>query len=82
MMGSIGGALAAASSLLGIRTAHAEPQVPPGFQVPSQASSQPPSVFAEVDTMPAHPARGFLAPGDPCFEAVAEALVQAGYLDS
>lgn len=76
MMGSIGGALAAASNLLGIRTPRAD------ATVPSVVHGAAALADAEDDAVPARLGRGVLAPGEPCFEAVAEALAEAGYLNS
>lgn len=66
-MASIGGALTAASSFLGL-----------GARLHADATS----VRPEADDDAFEPRSDGLAPGEPCFEAVAEALAEAGYLDS
>ena len=65
---SIGGALTAASSFLGL-----------GARLHADATSVRPKADDE-DAF--EPRSDGLAPGEPCFEAVAEALAAAGYLDS
>ena len=66
-MGSIGGALTAATSFFGL-----------GGRL--RADAPPARPQADDDAFEPNP-DGF-APGEPRFEAVAEALAEAGYLDA
>lgn len=66
-MGSIGGALTAATSFFGL-----------GGRLRADAHSARP----QTDDGAFEPIPDGFAPGEPCFEAVAEALAEAGYLDA
>ena len=66
-MSSIGGAFTAASSFLGLA---------------GLMRLDPPSARPQVGDAAFAPTCDGFAPGEPCFEAVAEALIEAGYLDA
>lgn len=69
-MASIGGAFTAASSFLGL-----------GARMRADAAMSR-DVEDDADADAFDPCPDDLAPGAPCFEAVAQALAEAGYLDS
>lgn len=68
-MTAIGEAFSAATSFFGL-----------GARLRADGPDDGAMIAAEPDTFDPHP--DALAPGEPCFEAVAQALTEAGYLDS